>query len=324
MDERVMAFFGLVNTLLGSVGHTSNHHLHIVRYSITPLSPTSGLIGWVPNCDTLHALIRQQRQHSKVPLHAEHGAIRKMSPESKDGSGRPNDNGFYNLLPMQKCEVFLQGIACTPGDDLANALWLKSPDAETWLLRRTNYTHSMAVMSMVGHVLGLGDRHPSNVGATPNHFTPYSPPHTPSSQLYFVFTPTVSLATCTHAHAHIHTHKTSSHIRYCCHFDLHLICYPAVGTARRLCLNVSLGTLSISTSAIVLKQRKSARSVRSVAFTKAAPPAGIPKNKTHANPTYLLLRSAHTRTRTYPRASGSGAVCCMLYIQRRFSPVHAP
>ncbi len=26
-----------------------------------PLSPNSGLIGWVPNCDTLHALIREYR-----------------------------------------------------------------------------------------------------------------------------------------------------------------------------------------------------------------------------------------------------------------------
>lgn len=32
-----------------------------------------------------------------------------------------------------------------------------------WLDKRTNYTRSTAVMSMVGHILGLGDRHPSNL-----------------------------------------------------------------------------------------------------------------------------------------------------------------
>ena len=32
-----------------------------------------------------------------------------------------------------------------------------------WFDRRTNYTRSLAVMSMVGYVLGLGDRHPSNL-----------------------------------------------------------------------------------------------------------------------------------------------------------------
>jgi FKBP12-rapamycin complex-associated protein len=32
-----------------------------------------------------------------------------------------------------------------------------------WLERRTNYTRSLAVMCMVGYILGLGDRHPCNL-----------------------------------------------------------------------------------------------------------------------------------------------------------------
>lgn len=42
-------------------------------------------------------------------------------------------------------------------------LWLKSQNSEAWLERRTCYTRSLAVMSMVGYILGLGDRHPSNL-----------------------------------------------------------------------------------------------------------------------------------------------------------------
>ena len=38
-----------------------------------------------------------------------------------------------------------------------------SETSEAWLQRRGNYTRSLAVMSMVGYILGLGDRHPSNV-----------------------------------------------------------------------------------------------------------------------------------------------------------------
>ena len=40
-------------------------------------------------------------------------------------------------------------------------LWLKSLSSEIWLERRTNYTRSLAVMSMVG-IIGPG-RHPSNL-----------------------------------------------------------------------------------------------------------------------------------------------------------------
>lgn len=64
---------------------------------------------------------------------------------------------------MQKVEVFESALEQTRGDDLAKLLWLKSPSSEVWFERRTNYTRSLAVMSMVGYILGLGDRHPSNL-----------------------------------------------------------------------------------------------------------------------------------------------------------------
>jgi len=51
----------------------------------------------------------------------------------------------------------------TTGQDLYRVLWLKSKSSEAWLDRRTNYIRSLAVMSMVGYILGLGDRHPSNL-----------------------------------------------------------------------------------------------------------------------------------------------------------------
>ena len=60
-------------------------------------------------------------------------------------------------------EVFEHALENTPGNDLARVLWLKSRSSETWLDRRTTYTRSLAVMSMVGYLLGLGDRHPSNL-----------------------------------------------------------------------------------------------------------------------------------------------------------------
>jgi hypothetical protein len=54
-------------------------------------------------------------------------------------------------------------VSRTAGEDLHKVLWLKSRNSEVWLERRTHYTRSTAVMSMVGYILGLGDRHPSNL-----------------------------------------------------------------------------------------------------------------------------------------------------------------
>ena len=47
--------------------------------------------------------------------------------------------------------------------DFAKSMWLQSNNAEQWLTRRTNYSRSLAVSSIVGYILGLGDRHPSNM-----------------------------------------------------------------------------------------------------------------------------------------------------------------
>lgn len=54
-DERVMQLFGLVNALLVRDPQTKKHDLKIQRYPISCLSTNCGLVGWVPNTDTLHS-----------------------------------------------------------------------------------------------------------------------------------------------------------------------------------------------------------------------------------------------------------------------------
>lgn len=73
--------FTLVNTLLSNNRTTAEHDLSIGRYAVVPLSPNSGLIGWVPNCDTLHALIREHRDARKVPLNVEHRLMLTFAPD---------------------------------------------------------------------------------------------------------------------------------------------------------------------------------------------------------------------------------------------------
>jgi FKBP12-rapamycin complex-associated protein len=150
-DERVMQLFGLVNTLLSTEPECLKRHLNIQRYAAVPLSTSSGLLGWVPNSDTLHVLIREYRESRKILLNIEHRIMLQMAPD------------YDNLTLMQKVEVFGYALDNTTGQDLYRVLWLKSKSSEAWLDRRTNYTRSLAVMSMVGYILGLGDRHPSNL-----------------------------------------------------------------------------------------------------------------------------------------------------------------
>ena len=150
-DERVMQIFGLVNNLLLRNHETARRDLAIQRYSVIPLSQNSGLLEWLLNCDTLHSLIREYREKKKLILNFEHKIIQKLTTD------------YEHLTAIQKVQIFEMAIENSCGDDLAKILWHKSLTAERWLERRTNYTRSLAVMSMVGYVLGLGDRHPSNL-----------------------------------------------------------------------------------------------------------------------------------------------------------------
>mmetsp|Transcript_41301 Transcript_41301/g.43214 ORF Transcript_41301/g.43214 Transcript_41301/m.43214 type:complete len:1137 (-) Transcript_41301:148-3558(-) len=150
-DESAMQLFSLVNTLLADDDDTSSKNLYIKRLPIIPMSHNTGLIGWAGNCETLHQLIKEYRTNNNIIQDVEKRLIMGMCPKFESSS-------FLNKL-----EVFKYALRNTLGIDLYKILWRKSKNSEVWLDRRTNYSRSLAVMSMVGYILGLGDRHPSNL-----------------------------------------------------------------------------------------------------------------------------------------------------------------
>lgn len=150
-DERVMQLFGLINICLDNETATTARGLHICRYSVLPISNNSGVIGWVQNCDTLNQLVKEYRKTKDVRLNIEQKLLYSKAPD-------------YDKLPLiQKIDAYCQVLNETTGDDIARMLWLTSKTSDMWVERRANFTKSLAVMSMVGYILGLGDRHPSNL-----------------------------------------------------------------------------------------------------------------------------------------------------------------
>ena len=84
---------------------------------MVPPSPNSGLISWVAQCDTLHALIKEYREQRRTLLNIEHRLILQMAPD-------------YDMLPvLQKLQVFDYALENTGGQDLAKGLWLGARNA---------------------------------------------------------------------------------------------------------------------------------------------------------------------------------------------------
>lgn len=153
-DERVMQLFELVNTLLVKDPESLKRRLNIQGFAAIPLGGETGLLSWVENSDTMHELIVEYRNARNILVNIEVRIMLQMF----------GGNDFYTHLPLlQKVEVFSYALDNTTGQDLYRILWLKSTSSEAWLERRTTYTRSLAVMSIVGYFLGLGDRHPANL-----------------------------------------------------------------------------------------------------------------------------------------------------------------
>lgn len=120
-------------------------------YSVVPLAANSGIIEWVPRCDTLHYLIKRYRELHNIRVSLESDLLRSLYPK------------YETLSLLQKIDAFQYALDRSSGNDLREILWKTSRSSEAWLRRRSNFTTSLALMSIVGYILGLGDRHPSNL-----------------------------------------------------------------------------------------------------------------------------------------------------------------
>ncbi|CBZ55468.1 Phosphatidylinositol 3-kinase tor2, related [Neospora caninum Liverpool] len=150
-DERIMQALRLINHLMKSNADARRKELSIPLYSIVPLSPTAGLIGWLQNTETMLTLIKAFRQREGIPVNHEQLVLKSLYHK------------YESLTLLQKVDLFEQTSAATSAQALRRVLWLRARNSEEWLVHRANFCKSVAVMSMVGYVLGLGDRHPSNM-----------------------------------------------------------------------------------------------------------------------------------------------------------------
>ncbi|EZG56717.1 phosphatidylinositol 3- and 4-kinase [Gregarina niphandrodes] len=133
----------------------------LLTYSVVPLPEHMGFVSWLKNTDTIHELICQYRRNldsTKDPAHE----MRLSNSITKHFENLPF-NARLNVLKTVYDE--------TGAEDLREMLLGQSTHADTnigsmlerWLKRRANYSRSLAAMSCYGYILGLGDRHCSNI-----------------------------------------------------------------------------------------------------------------------------------------------------------------
>ena len=171
LDERLMQLFALINGLLshscnktfistskGNINSNSSINSEIVsqtsiiRYAVIPLTKSVGLIKWVNGADTFHQLVLDNRDMKKIGRDIENQIVRQNI-----------DIPFISLNSIQRYEIFQELSQSLKAQEVFQMMWLKSPSAGIWMSRIQKFTTTAALMSIVGYIIGLGDRHPSNI-----------------------------------------------------------------------------------------------------------------------------------------------------------------
>ncbi|KAI8817446.1 uncharacterized protein EV422DRAFT_225192 [Fimicolochytrium jonesii] len=179
LDERVQQLLGVVNQLLASDKPSRKRQFRARTYAVIPCGKRSGMIQWVEGVTALFTLYKrwQQRDYTARLLQAK-------DPESRDAVApplRPHDqfyakigpalqrHGISHKAPRKEWpnavlhEVFQKLRQETPNNLLSRELFCSSPSPLAWWEKTKSFGRSTAVMSMVGYIIGLGDRHLDNV-----------------------------------------------------------------------------------------------------------------------------------------------------------------
>ncbi|OHE96626.1 phosphatidylinositol 3 [Colletotrichum orchidophilum] len=146
-DQRLMEFNSMINRSLKRDPEASRRQLYIKTYAVVPLNEECGIIEWVDGLKTLREILLDQYKARQV--HPDYNQIKRLMAEAVTG---PNN-----------IKMFTEGVLGTFPPVLQHWFVQRFPHPSTWFSARLKYTRSCAVMSMVGTILGLGDRHGENV-----------------------------------------------------------------------------------------------------------------------------------------------------------------
>ncbi|KAI0897246.1 phosphatidyl inositol 3-kinase [Annulohypoxylon nitens] len=146
-DQRLMEFNGMINRSLKRDAESSRRQLYIKTYAVTPLNEECGIIEWVDGLKTLRDILLNIYRSRGIMPNYQHLAQMMKDAASGDSNTAIFTDRVLGMFPPV----------------LPNWFIAQFPNPSAWFAARLRYTRSCAVMSMVGTILGLGDRHGENV-----------------------------------------------------------------------------------------------------------------------------------------------------------------
>ena len=148
-DARVMEFFSLINKLIRKDKTIkSNNELNAISircYCVLPLNEECGIIEWVPSTICYRTAVNNTYSIKGVVLPPREELVKLFE------------------LKMPQSDMFVQKLLPRYPSVFADWFRFQFVDAMHWYSAKQHYARSTATMSMVGAMLGLGDRHGENI-----------------------------------------------------------------------------------------------------------------------------------------------------------------
>jgi PI-3-kinase-related kinase SMG-1 len=173
-----MQLLAIINQLLSADTEASLRELKARTYAVIPLSEKSGLIQWVDGATPLYSMYKQwQKRDSAAKQISKQNASNAAGKEAL----RPSDMYYSKMIPALKekgitnvmsrkewpldvmRQVYLDLVRETPGHLFSKEMWSKTLTTLEWWTVSQTYNRSLAVMSIIGYIIGLGDRHLDNI-----------------------------------------------------------------------------------------------------------------------------------------------------------------
>ncbi|CAH8677227.1 unnamed protein product [Schistosoma rodhaini] len=179
LDDRIMRLFELTN--LAAVELSSNNFRYLENtfartYSVTPLGVRSGLLQMVQGAVPLFSLYKKW-QLRNYKLSSSNGYVSSTSVIPRPGelfharlkeflhaAGHHYQSQSRSNWPLEILrEVLISLEAETPADLLTRELWASNPSCASWWRVTRTFAKSAGLLSSLGYLVGLGDRHLDNL-----------------------------------------------------------------------------------------------------------------------------------------------------------------
>ncbi|WAQ91132.1 hypothetical protein PtA15_14A12 [Puccinia triticina] len=147
-DAIMEQVFELVNNVLERDPECQKRRLSFKTYIVIPLSPDTGLIEFVKNTSSLLDILKPV--HVKYNEPPDWSLKRLWEYVAARGSADERITRYQEVITH-----------CRPA--MRFWFWESQKCPQKWYEMRLNFTRSAATTSIVGHILGLGDRHLSNI-----------------------------------------------------------------------------------------------------------------------------------------------------------------